>query len=95
MNGTTTRFSCFEDGNNLFAFSTKSSSGTVMVVNGASSDTWGIIYAPNGGLVYNGSDQEVHYGGLIAETITVNGSHGRFCGTGDGGEVQKVVKLIM
>jgi len=95
MNGTTERFSCFDDGENLFAFSTKSSSSTVLTVNGASSDTWGIIYAPNGGMVYNGANQEIHRGALIAKTITVNGSHGTFCGSGEGGEGDdKVLELI-
>jgi len=95
MNGTTERFSCFEDGNNLFAFSTKTSTGTVITVNGASSDTWGIIYAPNGSMVYNGSDQEIHHGALIAKTITVNGSKGRFCGMGEGGGGgERIVRLI-
>lgn len=85
FNGSTERFSCYEDGNNLFAFSLKSSSSTVITVNGSDSDTWGVLYAPNGDMVYNGSSQEIHHGALLAKRITVNGSDGTFCGMGEGG----------
>jgi hypothetical protein len=84
FNGTTERFSCLQD--NLFAFSTKSSSGTVITVNGSGSDTWGIIYAPNGNMTYNGADQEIHHGALIGKQLTVNGSNSAFRGMGEGGE---------
>ena len=94
FNGSTERFSCFQD--NLFAFSTKSSSGTVITVNGADSDTWGIIFAPNGGVVYNGANQEMHHGAVIANLITVNGSEGTFEGMGEGGDDQPPhVELIV
>lgn len=92
FNGTTERFSCFQD--DLFAFSLSSAS-TAIRVNGAESDTWGILFAPNGGMIYNGADQEIHHGGLVALTIDVNGAGTTFEGMGGGSdEGFKQVKLI-
>lgn len=84
FNGGIQRYSALVD--NLFAFSTLSYyDWTAITMNGADQETWGMFYAPNAGLVYNGSGQEIHHGGLIAKTITINGSSGTFCGFGDGG----------
>ncbi len=92
FNGSTERFSCYQD--DLFAFSL-SGRATALKVNGSDSDTRGILFAPNGGMVYNGSAQEVHHGGLVALTIDVNGSGSIFEGMGEGSdEGFKQVKLI-
>lgn len=92
FNGSTERFSCFQD--DLFAFSL-SNRATALKVNGSDSDTWGILFAPNGGMIYNGSNQEIHHGGLVALTIDLNGSGSTFQGMGDGSdEGFKQVKLI-
>lgn len=84
FNGTTERFSSFQD--DLFAFSLKASSDTVIKINGSSTDTWGIIYAPNGNVIYNGAEQEIHHGALVGKQLAVNGSYCSFCGMGQGGE---------
>lgn len=92
FNGSTERFSCYQD--DLFAFSL-SGRATALKVNGSDSGTWGVLFAPNGGMVYNGSAQEIHHGGLVALTIDVNGSGSIFEGMGEGSDESfKQVKLI-
>ena len=92
FNGSTERFSHFQD--DLFAMSLSSAS-TAIKVNGSNSDTWGVLFAPNGGMIYNGSNQEIHHGALVALTIDVNGSGSRFQGFGEGGDgAQRSVRLI-
>ncbi len=86
------RYSPFVD--NLFAFAHKSGNSALRI-SGAWSDTWGILYAPNGELNYDGSHHELHHGALIANTIEINGSDGRFCGIGEGGSGgERSVRLI-
>jgi len=86
------RYSPFVD--NLFAFAHKSGNSALRI-SGAWSDTWGILYAPNGELNYDGSHHELHYGALIANTIEINGSDGQFCGLGDDGDGgERSVRLI-
>ncbi len=82
FNGATERFSHFQD--DLFAFSLSSDRRAIRI-NGSDSDTWGVIYAPNGGIEYNGAGQEIHHGGLVALTIDVHGAGSTFTGLGDGG----------
>jgi len=92
FNGSTERFSHFQD--DLFAMSLSSASNA-MKVNGSNSDTWGILFAPNGGMTYNGSNQEIHHGALIALTIDINGSSSTFQGFGEGGDGgERSVRLI-
>jgi Flp pilus assembly protein TadG len=81
FNGTTERFSSYQD--DLFAMSLASDDQAIRV-NGSNSDTWGIFFAPNGGLVYNGGGQEIHRGGLVARTIDVHGGGSTFMGLDDG-----------
>jgi formylmethanofuran dehydrogenase subunit C len=55
-------------------FWSNSTSSSAITINGASGDWSGTIFAPRGGLVFNGSNQCVSRGSLLAERITVNGS---------------------
>ncbi len=54
-------------------------------MSGNGSVTTGRIFAPNGGIEYDGADQEMHRGALVALTIVANGAGGLFQGLGDGG----------
>lgn len=54
-------------------------------IHGNGSVTTGQIFAPNGGMEYDGADQEMHRGALVALTIVANGAGGLFQGLGDGG----------
>jgi hypothetical protein len=80
--GSMRRYSWFVD--NLFAFALKSGNSALRV-SGSKTDSYGILFAPNGELSYTGSRHELHHGGLIANDIDINGSKGNFCGFGDGG----------
>lgn len=57
----------------------------VIKIHGNGSVTTGQIFAPNGRMEYDGADQEMHKGALVALTIVANGSGGLFQGFGDGG----------
>ncbi len=76
MNGTASQLSCLVDG--LLAMSLDDDADDAIVINGASTDTYGIVYAPNGGVVYNAAAQEVHHGGIVGRRINFNGSDCRF-----------------
>ncbi len=80
--GSMRRYSWFVD--NLFAFALKSGNSALRV-SGSKTDSYGILFAPNGELSYTGSQHELHHGGLIANDLDINGSKGNFCGFGDGG----------
>ncbi|MCD6362332.1 MAG: hypothetical protein J7M38_15855 [Armatimonadetes bacterium] len=80
--GSLRRYSWFVD--NLFAFALKEGNSALRV-SGSKTDTYGILYAPNGELSYTGSKHELHHGALIANIIDINGSDGRFCGLGESG----------
>lgn len=60
----------------LFAFSTQSSSSDVMSIDGARCDAEGVLFAPNGGLYWEGSAETSYRVGLVADHVTLIGS---FC----------------
>jgi len=80
--GSTDHYSPLVDG--LFAMSIKNGNAAIRF-SGSGSDTTGILFAPNGELSYTGSANELHRGALIANDLDINGSQGRFSGTGGGG----------
>lgn len=66
-----------------------------IVFTGSKTDSYGILFAPNGELSYTGSQHELHHGGLIANDLDINGSKGNFCGFGDGGSGGPPVIALM
>lgn len=92
FNGTTERFSAYVD--DLFAMSLSSQDPAIRI-NGSNSETWGIIFAPNGGVVYNGGSQEVHHGAVVANTITIHGAGSSFRGMGDEGFGESRVRVSL
>ena len=81
FNGACESFTPYLDGIALISYAT--TSGNAITFNGASSGSEGLMFAPNGGLVFNGANQQVQDGSLIANTITVNGAGLTFIGTVD------------
>jgi len=81
FNGACERFTPYLDGIALISYAT--TSGNAITFNGASSNSEGLMFAPNGGLVFNGANQQVQDGSLIANTIKVNGAGLTFIGTVD------------
>lgn len=79
---------------NLSLMSLKASSSTVITFNGSNNHNYGTFYAPNGGIVYNGSSQKHQYGSVIGKTITINGSNYSLYGTETSGGGTKTVQLI-
>ncbi len=81
FNGSCESFTPYLDGIALISYAT--TSGNAITFNGASSNSEGLMFAPNGGLVFNGANQQVQDGSLIANTIRVNGAGLTFIGTVD------------
>ena len=85
-------YSSFQD--DLFIMALGSGNPAIKM-SGNGSVTTGRIFAPNGGMEYDGSDQEIHQGALVALTIVANGSGGTFQGLGEGGSgAPPVIELI-
>ncbi len=70
--GPDTRFS--PDLHDLLAMTTKVSSSDVMYIDGARCLVSGVLYAPNGGLYFEGSAEESYQVGLVANTVRLIGS---------------------
>jgi len=81
FNGSCESFTPYLDGIALISYAT--TSGNAITFNGAGSNSEGLMFAPNGGLVFNGANQQVQDGSLIANTIKVNGTGLTFIGTVD------------
>ncbi len=81
FNGACESFTPHLDGIALISYATIS--GNAITFNGASSSSEGLMFAPNGGLVFNGANQQMQDGSLIANTIKVNGTGLTFIGTVD------------
>jgi len=69
-----------------------STSSPAITFNGSNQTCEGIVFAPRGGIVYNGSNSGIHRGGVVGMTITVNGSGFTIDGTWGGSRV--TAKLI-
>ncbi|MGD9495784.1 MAG: pilus assembly protein TadG-related protein [Armatimonadota bacterium] len=76
VNGTGGRFSPFV--HDLFAFTTADTrpdrSDWAMLVEAADCVTYGILFAPNGRLIFDGSEEITYHVGLVAETIRLIGT---------------------
>lgn len=59
-------------GSNAVCLYSLSSAKDAITLNGSGGNLYGIVYAPNGGIKFDGSDTTV-YGRLIANTIDLNG----------------------
>jgi hypothetical protein len=70
--GADSRFSPFL--HDLFAMSTKTSSSDVIYIDGARCLASGVLFAPNGGLYFEGSAEESFHVGLVANTVRLIGS---------------------
>ncbi|MGI5819020.1 MAG: TadE/TadG family type IV pilus assembly protein [Armatimonadota bacterium] len=58
----------------LFAFSAKASTSDVMSIDGSRCLASGVMFAPNGGLYWEGSAEESYHVGLIGNTVRLVGS---------------------
>lgn len=73
LSGAGSYYSPYQD--NLLAVSFAGDATTIgeqaVSINAAGCELTGIVYAPNGDISFNGSDEYVYYVGLIAETVTI------------------------
>ncbi len=58
----------------LFAFTEKTSTADVMTIDGSRTQASGVLFAPNGGLHFEGSPMHTYEVGLVANTVTLIGS---------------------